>query len=184
MLAICSVFNLIALAGVYSSAEFVGPSFVWSAKEPLVFSENGTSNSFGDLKGILPDIWPSIMEQCQSNLSEHDLRIVKHGEALQVDFPLSKAEFSKRLGRKSILMPFKRRKEKDSCLGMPFVKLLDSPGVAVLMKKTLTGTDLLNSILLAWPILIFVILSASLSGFVIWFLVSLGCGMILLINRG
>ncbi len=172
-----NVLSLIALADffvqVYSNGQ-TGPSLVWWAKKPLIYSENETSNSVEDLKGILPEIWPTIVEHCESHLSADDLRIVKHGQALQMPYPLPKAEFSEIIAGKSILMPVKLRKGKDSCLGMPFVKLIDSPGVAVLTRKTLTGTDLLNAILLAWPILIFVVLSASLSGFVIWFLVSLG----------
>ena len=178
------VFDLIALAGfiveVYSSA-YSNPSFVWKSRKPLIFSENETSNSFEDLKGILPEIWPSIVEQCRSNLSVDDLKIVKHGAEIEAP----ELTISERMHGKSILLPFKRRKEKKSCLGMHFVKLIDSPGVAVLIRKTVTGTDLLNSILLAWPILIFVILSASLSGFIIWFLVSLvGYRMVVQVNPG
>lgn len=156
--------------GVRSDGE-TSPALVWWEKEPLIFSENETS-SIQDLKGILPEIWPTVVEQCQKYLTPDELQTLKHGRALKMPSALPTSEFSEKLGAKSILMPVKLRKEKDSVLGMRFVKLIDSPGVAVLMKKTLTGTDLLNAILLAWPILIFVILSASLSGFVIWFLVS------------
>ncbi|XP_028415876.1 uncharacterized protein LOC114539447 [Dendronephthya gigantea] len=146
------------------------PAFVWWLKEPLIFSSGSTANSVGDLGGILPEIWQQVVDSCKPIISADEFNILKHGRTLQELSPLSRVEFSEKLSGKSLLMPVKLRKEKESLLGMSFVKLIDSPGVAVLIKKTLTGTGLLNAILLAWPILIFVVLSACLSGFVIWLL--------------
>ena len=171
----CSIVVTILCNGLsfgVSSSDESNPAMIWWPEKPLIFSENKTSESIKDLKGILPEIWKSVVEHYQSSLSRHDLDRLIDGETLEKPSPLSKKEFSEIVAGKGALMPVKLRRGKDSCLGMHFVKLIDSPGVAVLMKKTLTGTDLLNAILLAWPILIFVILSASLSGFVIWFLVS------------
>lgn len=169
--------------GVRSSDES-GQASVWWPKAPLIFSENETVSGAHGLKGILPEIWGTVVEQCESHLLREDFVMLKHGKTLKVPSPLPKVKFSEVVAGKNILMPVKLRKEKESCTGIPFVKLLDSPGVAVLLKKTLTGTDLLNAILLAWPILIFVVLSASLSGFVIWFLVSLrNCNIVRLITR-
>ena len=161
-----------------------GQALVWWPKTPLIFSENETLSGAPDVKGILPEIWATVVEQCESHLLREDFTKLKNGKTLKVPSPLPKAKFSEVVAGKSILMPVKLRKEKESCTGIPFIKLLDSPGVAVLLKKTLTGTDLLNAILLAWPILIFVVLSASISGFVVWFLVSLGsCIIVQLITR-
>ena len=85
---------------------------------------------------------------------------------------LLKVSYSEAIGSRDLAMPIKQRVGKYSVLGMAFVGLLDSPGIAVVIKRTVAGTELLKAILMAWPILIFVILSALLSGFFIWFLVS------------
>ncbi|XP_046855824.1 uncharacterized protein LOC124448913 [Xenia sp. Carnegie-2017] len=140
-------------------------TIIWWPKKPLIYSENTTSMN-GELKGILPEIWNTVVDNCK------EFRISKHSRSVERSDPLPKPEYSEFLGRykKSVLVPVKLRRGKSSSVDMPFVRLIDSPGVVVLMKKTLTGTELLNAILLAWPILIFVILSAILSGFVIWFL--------------
>lgn len=168
---LCVIIVLAAFSLRVASDNESEPALVWWPKTPLIFAENETFNEVQDLKGILPKVWSSVVEQCESYLTAENLAILKHGKTLRLPSALPKAEFSELVTGKSVLMPVKLRKEKESCTGIPFVKLLDSPGVAVLLKKTLTGTDLLNAILMAWPILIFVVLSASISGFVIWFLV-------------
>lgn len=56
--------------------------------------------------------------------------------------------------------------------GRPFVGLVDSPGIAVITQSSVPGADLLMAILDSWPILIFIITTISLSGVVIWVLVS------------
>lgn len=171
-----SVLCLIALADfifeVCSNVD-TRPALVWWAKKPLTFRGNQTgSDNIENLKGILPDVWDNVVEQCRNELSPGDLEILKHEKTLEVPSTLTNSEFSQVMEGKTVLLPLKLRREKSSVLGMSFVKLIDSPGVAVIRRKTLTGTDLLNSILVAWPVLIFVVLSASLSGFIIWFLVS------------
>ena len=171
---LCVIIVLAAFSLGVASDNESEPALLWWPKTPLIFAENETLNEVQNLTGILPKVWSTVVEQCESYLTAEDLTILKHGKTLRVPSALPKAEFSELVTGKSILMPVKLRKEKESCTGIPFVKLLDSPGVAVLLKKTLTGTDLLNAILMAWPILIFVVLSASISGFVIWFLVGLG----------
>lgn len=176
MRGVCNVLILIAFADFFVEANSdseASPALVWWPKKPLVFCESETSGGAQELKGILPEIWPTVVGQCLGNLSQQDRDILEYGRTRKVS-PLPIPEFSEVMSGKCLLMPVKLRKEKENVLGMSYVKLIDSPGVAVLMKKTLTGTDLLNAILLAWPILIFVVLSASLSGFVIWFLVSTG----------
>ncbi|XP_067043929.1 uncharacterized protein [Acropora muricata] len=50
----------------------------------------------------------------------------------------------------------------------PFAVLLESPGVAVLIRGNVSGTQLLLSVLQGWPILVFILISASLAGVVIW----------------
>lgn len=54
----------------------------------------------------------------------------------------------------------------------PFAVLLESPGVAVLIRGNVSGTQLLLSVLQGWPILVFILISASLAGVVIWLVVS------------
>ena len=53
----------------------------------------------------------------------------------------------------------------------PFLGLVDSPGIAVIAQKSIPGEELMAAILDSWPILIFIGMSLSLSGIVMWALV-------------
>lgn len=55
--------------------------------------------------------------------------------------------------------------------GFPFVGIVESAGAAVLMLSNASGGKLLLSVLKAWPILVFIIVSALLAGVLMWFLV-------------
>lgn len=144
---------------------------VWLQKKPLVFTRSSGESSSDDdaLEGLLPEIWPTVANRCREFLP----RSYTEGyRRRRITKPLSRLTFLQEMGPVDLLMPVKLREKKENFLGLPFVKLLDSPGVAVIIKKALTGTDLFNAILMAWPILMFVVLSALLSGFFMWFLVS------------
>lgn len=150
--------------------ETIAPVLVWWEQKPLVFSGNKSARNFQVLEGLLPELWPTVASRCRDVLPQSCLDSLDHR---QVNKTQSKSAFLEVIGSRDLLMPVKLRGNKESVLGMPFVKLLDSPGVAVIMKNAVTGTDLFKAILMTWPILIFVVLSALLSGFFIWFLVSL-----------
>ena len=167
-------FAVIAVAFIEGRSSYKNTSnsvLVWWQKKPLVFTTSGGKSPAdgGPLGGLLPEIWPMVANRCREFLPRSYTDGYRHH---QIAKPLSKLEFAQVMGPGDLLMPIKLRKSKETVLGMPFVKLLDSPGVAVIIKKALTGTDLFNAILMAWPILMFVVLSALLSGFFMWFLVS------------
>ena len=101
---------------------------VWWEKKPLVFRMSGGKNPTdgGALGGLLPEIWPTVAKRCREFLP----RSYTDGfRRRQIAKPLSKLDFAQEMGPGDLLMPIKLRKSKEAVLGMPFVKLLDSPGV-------------------------------------------------------
>lgn len=58
---------------------------------------------------------------------------------------------------------------------MPFIPLVQAPRVALLVganTEEVKTTQLLDTVLKAWPILVFILVAATLSGIIIWLLVS------------
>lgn len=59
-----------------------------------------------------------------------------------------------------------------SIRGFGFISVVESTGVAILMAANASGAKLLLSVLQAWPVLVFIIVSAVFAGVLMWFLVS------------
>lgn len=63
----------------------------------------------------------------------------------------------------------------------PYIPVVQAPSVALLVKDNLQqnrqSTQLMKTVMKAWPILIFIIVAATLSGIIIWLLVSLWDGI-------
>lgn len=58
---------------------------------------------------------------------------------------------------------------------MPYIPFVQAPRVALLVHETAEDnktTQLMNTVFKAWPILIFILVAATLSGIIIWLLVS------------
>ena len=77
------------------------------------------------------------------------------------------------IGDFDLILPVVSKLEAVSVRGFPYVGVFESPGVAFLTKGNVSGTQLLFAVLGAWPILVFILMSAALAGVIIWLLVSL-----------
>lgn len=71
-----------------------------------------------------------------------------------------------------LLVPVHGLPESSSIRGSPFIVIAQSAGAAVLMPSNASGTKLILSVLKAWPILVFIIVSALLAGVLMWILVT------------
>lgn len=92
---------------------------------------------------------------------------------VHVQLQYNNMEEKKDLINRSIIMPVSRRSYQTTiAYGRPFVGLVDAPAIAVITQASVPGADLLMAILDSWPILIFIITTISLSGLMIWLLVS------------
>ena len=128
---------------------------------PYVFTDDDGST----ITGALPEIIRKTLKSCcrkEPSIS---------GKRLQ--YPVS---LSHTIGnnRDEVILPVGRRSgHGESVFLRPFLRLIDSPGMAVIVPKTIPGEDLIAAIFDSWPILIFIAMSVSLSAIAMWVLVSI-----------
>ncbi|KAL9956196.1 hypothetical protein ACROYT_G037640 [Oculina patagonica] len=144
---------------------------LWWSQEPYIFTpeehdhedEHNEAKTGGDLPS-LEGMFPVILRQvirgcCHSNTTVNYTKI-----------PEGPASLDKLLAENSFdaIMPVGAKVGAETVRRFPFVGVLESPGVAVLIKGNVSGTQLLLSVLQGWPILVFILISATLAGVVIW----------------
>lgn len=123
---------------------------------PYIFKRNG------QIKGILLEIFEKGIQFCCK-------------DGVQISYNLSTSNNILDLRTKQVgFLPLSRTSQMISTIhGLPYVSLIESPGIAVVSVKSVPGEDLLMAILDSWPILVFIITTISLSGICIWVLVSI-----------
>ena len=131
----------------------------WWPQEPYIHQ----SASHGDSpRGIFADFLERVVESCCNRSSAINYTTFSPGASGLPEL-LSEDSYDLVLPVASGSGAFR---------GYPFVGVFESPGVAVLMKNNVSGAQLLLAVLEGWPILVFILLSASLAGLIIWLLVS------------
>ena len=55
----------------------------------------------------------------------------------------------------------------------PFIAIVESFGIAVLKHSNISTAKLMTSLFQAWPVLLFIVISAAIAGIVMWFVVRL-----------
>lgn len=129
-------------------------SLTWKNNTPYVFQQDNR------MQGILVEIIQKAFHICcdaNVQLQFHNIE--------NIDLTNQSIEHG--------VIPVSRTSYRDlTAYGRPFVGLVDAPGIAVITQSSVPGADLLMAILHSWPILIFIITTISLSGVLIWFLVS------------
>ena len=71
-----------------------------------------------------------------------------------------------------IVTPVPASPDSTTVKGYTFIGIVESPSVAILRRANVNGIQLVLSVLKAWPLLVFIIISAALSGILMWALVS------------
>ncbi|XP_068761976.1 uncharacterized protein [Montipora capricornis] len=141
---------------------------IWWSHEPYIFSSDpdhedkneDTANTQG-LLGIFPVILDKVLKRCCHTDSNFNYGSPFEGPE-SLDSLLAINQFD-------VIIPVGAKLEALTVRRFPFAAFLESPGVAVLIRGNVSGTQLLLSVLQGWPILVFILISASLAGVVIWF---------------
>ena len=122
------------------------------------------------VEGIFPHLINKMLYVCCNSSTT-----VKFGKILdsirglegQLDQPSKAYDFSFPITGKSL--------GDESFKELPYIPFVQAPRVALLVRDKTEDTktsQLLNTVFKAWPILIFIIVAATLSGIIIWLLVS------------
>lgn len=135
---------------------------LWWSQEPYIFTPE--EHDLPSLKGMFPVILSKVIKSCcHSNPTVNYTKI-----------PAGPASLDKLLASNNfdVIIPVGGNVGAETVRRFPFVGVLESPGVAVLIKGNVSGTQLLLSVLQGWPILVFILISATLAGVIIWLVVS------------
>lgn len=145
-------------------------SVLWWSQEPYVYTkeehhhQDEPAEENPPLQGMFPAILSQVIRRCC-----HSNTIINY-----TNVPEGPASLDKLLVKNSFdaVIPAGANVGAETVRQVPFVGVLESPGVAVLIKGNVSGTQLLLSVLQGWPILVFILISATLAGVVIWLVVS------------
>ncbi|KAK2547062.1 Potassium voltage-gated channel subfamily B member 1, partial [Acropora cervicornis] len=143
-------------------------SVFWWSHEPYISGseeyhrEEGNDDEIHQkgLWGMFPVILARVLRHCchvNTTLSYKKT----HDEPESLDSILALNQFD-------VIIPVGAELQALAVRRFPFAVLLESPGVAVLIRGNVSGTQLLLSVLQGWLILVFILISASLAGVVIW----------------
>ena len=145
---------------------------IWWSQEPYVYASEEHANEDGHkdeqakqkFSGTFPVILDNIFKRCCHRNTNLNYTKTPDGPA-SLDSLLAKHQFD-------VIIPVGAQVGALTVRQFPFAGILESPGVAVLIRGNVSGTQLLLSVLQGWPILVFILISASLAGVVIWLVVS------------
>lgn len=149
---------------------------LWWSQEPYISTpeehdhedeHDEAANAGGDLpslEGMFPVILRHVIRSCCHSNTTVNYTKIPEGPA-SLDKLLAKNSFD-------AIIPVGATVGAETVRRFAFVGVLESPGVAVLIKGNVSGTQLLLSVLQGWPILVFILISATLAGVVIWLVVS------------
>ena len=135
---------------------------LWWSQEPYIFTLK--ERDLPSLEGMFPVILSKMIKSCCNINTTVNYTKISEGPT-SLDKLLGSNNFD-------VIIPVGGNVGAESVRQFPFVGVLESPGVAVLIKGNVSGTQLLLSVLQGWPILVFILISATLVGVIIWLVVS------------
>ena len=134
-------------------------SVVYWEQKPYIFKDEKPS----EIDGALPEILRSVYKACCKTNAKISAKLIDYPTSLKTTIDDNSNE---------VIIPVGRRVGREESIFLhPFLGLVDSPGIAVIAQKSIPGEELMAAILDSWPILIFIGMSLSLSGIVMWALV-------------
>ncbi|RMX38411.1 hypothetical protein pdam_00011830 [Pocillopora damicornis] len=141
---------------------------LWWGQEPYIYKfgdkqEDNLKSKVdapASISGMFPLILDQALERCCKSSTTLNYTQVPEGPA-GLDQLLAAEDFD-------LILPVGAEVGAGTVRQFSFTGLLESPGVAVLIKGNVSGAQLLLSVLQGWPILVFILISASLAGVVIW----------------
>lgn len=134
-------------------------SLVYWEQRPYSFKDE----EHNEMDGALPEILRSVYKACCNTSAKISAKLNEYPTSLKTAID----DYSN-----EVIIPVGRRVGREESIFLhPFLGLVDSPGIAVVAQKSIPGEELMAAILDSWPILIFIGMSLSLSGIVMWALV-------------
>lgn len=147
-------------------------SFAFHNNHPYTSFQNAREHI--DVKGMFPSLLSNILDYCC------------HGGAKKVIFakflrkPLEAEDrfLSENVNEYDFTFPIHAPSDANSFRDYPFIPLVRVPSVVFLAydgnERTSKTHAIATTIMKAWPIMVFILLTATFSGIIIWFLVSSG----------
>ena len=143
----------------------------WQYYGPYSMPGPETDNVTVAVQGIFPHLLRRMLDECcTQNVSIKYGKVLGSIRDLEADMDESETVYD-------LTFPLAGADLEAQILkGFPYIAIVQAPRVVLLVgDKTVTNmqtSQLLKTVLKAWPILIFIIVAATLSGMIIWLLVS------------
>lgn len=132
---------------------------VYWEQKPYVFEDKER----GEISGAIPEILRIVFKACCHKSPNISAKLIEYPKSLKTTIDHYSEE---------IIIPVGRRVGLEKSIFLrPFVGSVHSPGMAIVVQRSIPGEELLAAILDSWPIVIFIGMSLSLSGIVMWALV-------------
>ena len=141
----------------------------WWSQEPYIYSSEKHSRKHRqadeepDLSGMFPHILSIMLKRCCHSNATLNYTKIPEGPS-HLDRVLTTYHFD-------VIIPVGTQVGASTVRLYPFARILESPGIAVLIRGNVSGTQLLLSVLQAWPLLVFILITASIAGVLIWLMV-------------
>lgn len=143
----------------------------WWSQEPYIYSSEEHSRKNGqvdeelepDLSGMFPPILSIMLKRCCHSNATLNYTEIPEGPS-HLDRVLTAYHFD-------IIIPVGSQVGASTVRRHPFAGIVESPGIAVLIRRNVSGTQLLLSVLQGWPLLVFILITASIAGVLIWLMV-------------
>ena len=141
----------------------------WWSQEPYIYSSEKHSRKHRqadeepDLSGMFPHILSIMLKRCCHSNATLNYTKIPEGPS-HLDRVLTTYHFD-------VIIPVGTQVGASTVRLYPFAGILESPGIAVLIRGNVSGTQLLLSVLQAWPLLVFILITASIAGVLIWLMV-------------
>ncbi|CAB4025241.1 potassium channel, partial [Paramuricea clavata] len=123
----------------------------------------------GNVSGVFPNILKSIVKQC----CHGNVELVYQQTKGPADFytAVQEMRFNRSQPKKfDIALPVHIEKYGKTLFEtLPFIAIAESLGIAVLKHSNVSSGKLMSSLLQAWPVLLFIILTACVAGIIMWF---------------
>lgn len=137
---------------------------------PYAYFETG--KKFLHIRGMMPSILAGILDYCcQGGVDK-----VKFAKLLRTPLEAEDHFLSEKVNEYDFTFPIHAPAGTRSFRDHPFIPLVRAPSVVLLAydgnERTTKTHAIATTILKAWPIMVFILLTATFSGIIIWFLVS------------
>ena len=147
-------------------------SFAFHKNHPYTSFQNAREHI--DVKGMFPSLLSNILDYC----CHGGAKKVKFAKLLRTPLEAEDRFLSESVNEYDFTFSIHAPSDAHSFRDYPFIPLVRAPSVVFLAydgnERTSKTHAIATTIMKAWPIMVFILLTATFSGIIIWFLVSSG----------